>query len=847
MRRFVSAAALLALGIVSASCTSDEQVTGPPNAPQAQVPQVAPTPGTCIDYATLYDQVAALFLNGSPDQNSALGKLNNLKHQVDIGDFAKAKTQAFNLVEFIIKKYKQGALVASIADIVTAVNNIFCFSGLSITISDPGDTWIVYPTDLDQTLITHDGWAGTSLPGGVVDEPTAIAISRLPDGFLLPTVLDQYPLFYKFEKESENNHPFLASVIVGVCPASGIPSAVLGRLRLGHGIDATTAEITEPADASFLNCTGVPSLSAMGPNALPGWLRGIGELFLPKPVYAFRAEGGIGGSAADYSPFAPLDPELSTAAGVGGSAGDYLRFPAARILTPTSCPPVQAPEGGEVGSTCRPEVTLTTNLGTELTGVPVDFTVETGGGLVAPETVTGCGTYASTVTVNTDANGKARVCWTLGTGDNSVRGRPRTGGDALDETYFVPPSVVFNATANPPVGLAFSQQPAAASNVTAHDNIPVTVNIVDLNGAVVPAATGQVTLSLNQNTFSSGLNTAALNAVQGVATFTSLAIDKAAAGYQMTAAYTGLPNLGSNTFNVVAAPAYSILTNLPAITGYVPPAAQYTYPGILTAGQSPSPAPKVLVRDAYSNPVPNELVSFDATNSTVTPLSGSTDSNGLLQLGATSWTIGIGQSTLLATIADHFPLDGITPDPAGFIANTALGASTFTCELGTKDGNFLTFDNNRNKVDLGPIRVKEPTNKNTIDLFFYMSVTGQAASLATYQTQLQVFRTATTSPPAAGAATVGSSSGSSSEIILRGDNGTPALQHIRLTSPVLGTGGNNYLWFYLSILNPPAQRTFQLWYTPKLDRTTSADCTSANVFNAALSSSKVGPAILLKN
>jgi hypothetical protein len=852
MRRLRAFAALCVVGFGLAACAGDDKVTGPPNAPPVAGPQVAPTPGECIDYTALYNQVAGLFVNSSPDQNSALGKLNNLKHQVDIQNFAAAKAQALNLVDFILKKYKQGSIVASAADLITAVNNIFCFAGLSLTLSNPGNSWIVYPSDAPQTLITEDGWAGSALPGNVVDEPTLVAITRLedifgPGGGPLPgTVLDQYPLFYHFDKQSENNHDFLSPVIVGICAATGIPSDVLARLRLGHGTGVTSSEITPAADAGFLNCANAPAYVAS--NDLPAWLRGLGEWLLPQKAYAFRAGGGVGGSAEEFSPFAPVDAELSATGGVGGSAGEFFRGAAVLASTATCSPDaIQAPAGGAVDPACRPKVTLTTELGTALKDVPVEFVVTGGGGTIAPVGVGGtCGTFGSSATPETNAEGKAAICWTLGApGANSVLATPQVGGDALDETYFVPPSILFNATANPPDHLVFAQQPAASSNVTAHDNIPVTVNVVDLNGSVVPAATGQVTLTLNQNTFSSGLNTASVNAVQGVATFTSLAIDKAATGYQMTASYSLLPNLASNSFNVVAAPAYSILTNLPAIAGYVPPAAQYTYPGLLTAGQAASPAPKVLVRDAYLNPVPSELVTFTPTNSTVDPLSGNTGTGVTAgQLSVTSWVLGTGQSTLLATIADHFPFDGITPDPAAFIANTPIGASTFMCELGTKDGDFLTFDTNRNKADLGPIKVKEPTNKNTVDIFFYMSVTGQSSSFTTYPVELRVYRGTNTSP---GTTQVGSAIGGGTQVALPGDNGKPALQHIRLTTPVLGTGGSNYLWFYLSVVNPPAQRTFQLWYTPKLDKTTAADCPNAAVYNAALSSSKLGPAVLLKN
>lgn len=175
------------------------------------------------------------------------------------------------------------------------------------------------------------------------------------------------------------------------------------------------------------------------------------------------------------------------------------------------------------------------------------------------------------------------------------------------------------------------------------------------------------------------------------------------------------------------------------------------------------------------------------------------------------------------------------------------GATTFMCELGTADQDFSTFTtNNANKVNLAPIRVKEPVGKNTIDLSFFMSVTGQSSGLQVYPVELQVFRS--TSPTGYAGAAVGSATGTG--VTLPGDNGKPALQTIRLTSPVFAVdppapGTTNYLWFVLSVVNPPANRTFQYWYTTKLGSTTSPACTDASVGTGP--KAKTGPAIQLKN
>ncbi len=833
MRRLRALAGLSVLLVYLSACAGDAKVTAPdhPN-PQAPGPQATPpTPGLCISFTDLYNQVSDLFLNGSPDQSAGLGKLNNLNHQVENQNFPAAKAQAFNLVDFILKKYKQGSLVAPASVVISTVNNIFCFAGLALEISSAGNTWIVYPTDNALTLITDDGLAGTTLPGHVVDEPTLIGINRITDVFAigdgpLPTNLDQYPLFFHFTQQSENNHGFLAPVIVGVCPANGIEPDVLARLRLGHGIGITITEITPLADASFLNCVNAPTLSALEPSIIPGWLRGFGEWLLPQKAYAFRAGGGVGGSAEEFSPFAPVDPALDMTGGVGGSAGEFLKK--VSVLAGNSCPPVQAPQGGAVDAACRPEITIETGLGTKLTGVPVDFSVETGGGSVAPETAGVCGTFGSTATVNTDANGKARVCWTLGdVGGNSVRARPRPGGDALDETYFTPPSFVFNATANPPVQLAFVQQPGNTTAGSAISPSP-TVAIQDANGVQVPGATQQVSVVLSSNSFT-GTSTTQVAASGGLATFSNLVITKAG-NYTMTASATlanGLTSTISQSFTVSAAAASLIQTFMPP----GPTAAQtFGYGTGLTPYVAVSPAPQAIVTDQYGNTVgAGTPVYWSANTSNGSLLSvgagSSTGAGGTAQV--TSWTLGEGLNQLFASL---YP-DATTPPagflPAQFTASTPTGQAVFACGVGTS------------KIDLGPMTIPAP-NSSVKSITLQMSITGQSNAISAYQASLSVRLDGYNGQE------VGTGSG---VVSLPGNNGSPT----PVTLHLAGTGvprqtGSHTLWFRLTFSNLPATRKIQVWYNASFPN--SSPCKNAVVYSSAYpttTTSKAGLSITATN
>jgi hypothetical protein len=783
MHRFTRTGWILVAALYAAACSSGDSATGATAAPvttPAHVSTSPPTPGTCTTLSALTALVNTVFGAGSPDANSALGKLNNVKHQIDIGDFAAAQGQAFNLVTFILAKYKQGGLPGSSADVVSLVNGIFCYAGLAISITDPANSWLVYPTDAAQTLVTGNGLAGTLLPGHVVTEPTLVTITQLTDpGFPgagpLNTKLDQYPYFFEFAKSSATDAPLTQPVVVGVCPAPGIPSDVLARLRLGH--DASLGfEITPPADASFLSC---PTSTAS--NRAPAWLRTLASLVLPTPLFA-RArsgvvKGGVGGTAGTFSPFTPVDTKVSLSGGVGGTAGSFLL---GSLLQTVTCSPTEAPIGTPVDPTCRPGVKLQTNLGTLLQNVPVTFDVVLGGGAVAPEQAGSCGGFASSISTATGVNGKAGACWTLGltVGANTVVASPGVGGDVPPGVTFSPATVTFNATANPPTGLVFTQQPAAGSNVVAGTNIPVTANVVDHNGVTVQAYSGNVTLTLNQNTFSTNASTANAAAAQGVATFSGLAITKAAAGYQMTASATlaGVAtSTAGNLFNVVGGPGFGLTivqgNNQTAPTGTVVPI-----------------APTVQVTDVYANPVNLATILWaagGASNGSVNPAQTLTGSDGK---AATAWTLGDGANELTATlsrpglgdIAVLFQATGTTT--LGVLNSCALGGSGDPINAAGKTYAFWIPNPGPNKV------IKE------IQLYF--SSAGKANTPTPYQvqltTQLGSFDPAI-APVTATTATV----------FLRGSNSESKATTFMLSTPVVGSTAKPPVMIQLHVLTNP--------------------------------------------
>jgi hypothetical protein len=450
MRTFVKSSWIVGVVLLAAACSS-ESMTETATAPKTPIGRAAivnPTPGTCTTAAVVNAEINTVFGSGSANATSAAAAFTLLNHYVLGGNFAAARTSAFDLVKFILDKYKLGGLPGSTADVVSLVNHVFCFAGLGLTISDPTNSWLVYPSDGPQTLVTGNGLAGTALPGAVVTEPTLITITQLtgpgvPGAGPLDTKLDQYPYFFEFFKGSATDAPLTQQVVVGVCPAPEIPSDVLARLRLGHDASAGF-EITPQADASFLTCPTSTASSA------PKWLRTLASLVLPAKLSAkARIGGGVGGTAGEFSPFAPVDPNVALTGGVGGTAGQFLR---GSLLLATTCTPTEALINSQVDPACRPGVKLQTKLGTLLQNVPVTFGVTVGGGTVAEEQSGVCSTFAALIVATTGSNGKAGACWILGgtAGTNTVVASPGVGGDVPSGVTFTPSTVTFNATATLP-------------------------------------------------------------------------------------------------------------------------------------------------------------------------------------------------------------------------------------------------------------------------------------------------------------------------------------------------------------------------------------------------------------
>ncbi|WP_233262159.1 S8 family serine peptidase [Vitiosangium sp. GDMCC 1.1324] len=211
-------------------------------------------------------------------------------------------------------------------------------------------------------------------------------------------------------------------------------------------------------------------------------------------------------------------------------------------------------------------------------------------------------------------------------------------------------SSVFNVQPNAPTQLAFKTGPSSA---TAGSTLaPVEVEVLDAHGNRV-AATSSITLSLQGGSGGTLGGTTTVAAVSGVATFSSLFINKAANGYSLSASATGLTSATSGTFNITPGAAAALSFSV--------------QPGNATAGVTFSPAVKVSILDSLGNLV-----------------TGASDPVSLSLQGGSGGTLG-GTTTVAATA-------GVATFADLFVNKAANGYSLSASATGLTSATSGTFN-----------------------------------------------------------------------------------------------------------------------------------------------------------
>lgn len=667
MVRLATRVLLLFVAAFALACTDTPTATAPQFTPGEEMTLVqaesdirwsagCPTLGSINLLAHL------LFRQDRDDRGWIADRLGGLGNEVRGRRRDRIQARAHAIVEWLLARQRAGTFRGTDAQLAALINAIYCFAGIDLSIGSASNTELILPSDEPQTVTTTDGAAGVQLPANPVTEPTLLTVTQLPDTFgtsgLLDTKLDQYPGFLMITAQSEGNAPLAKPVVVGVCASGVIPQAVRDRLRLGHGA-STGFEIAQPANADFLSC---PNQVAEA-GTTPLWKR-LASAMLPQQLHAYQefSGGGVGGTVTEFSPFAPVDPELSFGGGVGGTVTEFTRSKMSMpsLTSPNAsalgiCSPIEGATGSPLRDECRPYVQLTTRLGTPFIGVPVTWNVTAGGGVVAPNPGA-CGTLGASALTSTGVTGRTGICWTLGSvGANQVTATPSLGGDAVAGVTFSPAVFTFDATANPAAGLVFIGQPAPVS--PAYPPLSLTLMVVDKNGERVHASQDRIFVTINKNTFDDGrteLNPKAVNGI-ATATFTILTLDT---GYQLAASTSFLappmaPAL-SSVFEVVASFPYTI--EIVGGNGQTGP-----------AGAPLAIAPRVRVTDRYGNIVVGAGVRWAVVSEGGGSVSSATSVTNALGEATTNWTIAPGANNLRAYLQEGslqyttFAATGIAP------------------------------------------------------------------------------------------------------------------------------------------------------------------------------------------
>ncbi|HEX8212012.1 MAG TPA: invasin domain 3-containing protein [Longimicrobium sp.] len=245
---------------------------------------------------------------------------------------------------------------------------------------------------------------------------------------------------------------------------------------------------------------------------------------------------------------------------------------------------------------------VTSSASSVAAGSPVTITAQTvdadsnavaAGGTVVNWTSTNGGSFASAAST-TDSAGTATVVFTTSTTAGVTH--TVTATDSLNRTG-TSGNIVTQVGAA--AKLAITQQP---TNTAAGSSISpaVTVAIQDANGNVVTTAADSVSVSIGTNPAGGTLSgTTTVAAVNGVATFSNLSLDKAGTGYTLAFASGGLTGATSSAFNVTAgAAAKLVLVTQPSDS--------------VQSGAAFPRQPVVQLQDANGNPVAQAGVSVTA-------------------------------------------------------------------------------------------------------------------------------------------------------------------------------------------------------------------------------------------
>jgi alpha-tubulin suppressor-like RCC1 family protein len=476
---------------------------------------------------------------------------------------------------------------------------------------------------------------------------------------------------------------------------ASIPSAASGAVLAGstRGTARIVAQLlTGPTDQVTLNVLPLPTTIALQSGSgqsgvvgstLPGPLvvfvsanDGIGVAGV-SVTFAVASGGGSVGTATvvtDGAGLAQTTWKLGSTVGtqtVTASAGTLAGSPVtytatARSLAPTKLAVTAQPANATAGATLATVTIVAQNASGDtasaFTGA-VTLTLAGGtsgatlGGTTTVNAVGGVATF-SNLTVSRSGTGYALVASSSGLTNATTNS--------------------FDIAAGVAAKLVFTSQPSSSTARLSVGTLAVTAT--DQFGNTVTGFTGLVTLAIASNPGAATLGgTTSANAIAGVATFSSVTLNRPASGYTLAASATGLASATSNAFNVTPG-ALAVITITPnPATMAINATQQFTAAG----------------KDAGGN-----VVAITPTW-TVVASGGTIGTTGLFTAGTTAGTFINTVKATSGTISGTATVT-VTPGAASQLVLTtsaagALSGAAFTTQpvVAVRDvgGNTVTTDN----------------------------------------------------------------------------------------------------------------------------------------------------------
>ncbi len=329
--QWMTAIALAGAAVIAGACDADHEPL--PSAPRFAKTSPPPAPS-----ATSINTLITQLFPPPGLLTAAQSQFTNVQRVLAQGNVADAQAKAIALAGFALQKYSTHQLIgnqsaATRTKLQSFIDQLFQFVGLGPASIPPGalgpDGAVAVVGPAGGRVVTGSQLAGVDFPIGALPQSVIVTISRSANqSDPLPTVLQQFPLFYDFKTFPEVPQ-FGQLATVGVCvlddavSEAGVDPA---NLRLAHPLhsDPTAIEILPPVAQNLVD----PTLcqNALVPVGLvPGAMTGLasasttigGDLFwlmmgAPRDLHASESRrmmmpGGLGGGTKSFSTFGAVD------------------------------------------------------------------------------------------------------------------------------------------------------------------------------------------------------------------------------------------------------------------------------------------------------------------------------------------------------------------------------------------------------------------------------------------------------------------------------------------------------------------------------------------------------------